>query len=493
MKFFDYIRFALKNIWRQKLRSALTIFAIIIGAMSVISMISLVLGASSVFLQQFESAGALTQVTVVSNKDATGEEALRGNNGTTTGILLTDATVEQVKKIEHVVDATATVGVWPLRTFRVKGEAGDKNYSINNVTGYTPGPAGDPTILAGRNLTSADGKGKIVMDSSLATKAGYKDNPEALVGKTLIFTTDKGFTGEGAELEKPSATQNQDDDYWKRQQEKVTLIEAEVVGITNPGLFNDGGGYIVLSWAKGLMSSQRWGITEDEQKAWDVANKAFQAAQQEAQRKGSPTTAQPAKMPEMHLIIDNQIDRYGYNTVTAKVDKGENVEFVAGKVKELGYGAGTAQAILDTVLRTFKILGAVMGAIGAIALLVAAIGVINTMVMATLERTREIGVMRACGATQAAVRRLFTFEAAMLGFWGGVAGVLIGFALSRVANILINAQLDKQHIAATNIVTLPWWLGLAVIGVTTVIGMLAGLYPAYRAARLDPVEALRYE
>jgi putative ABC transport system permease protein len=124
---------------------------------------------------------------------------------------------------------------------------------------------------------------------------------------------------------------------------------------------------------------------------------------------------------------------------------------------------------------------------------VAAIGVVNTMVMAILERTREIGVMRAIGAKRSTVRSLFTFEASILGFLGGVIGVGIGYGLTRVANIFVNKQLASNSVKVHNIITLPLWLILTVIGISTLIGLLAGLYPAARAAKLDPVEALRYE
>ena len=85
MRFFDYIRFALKNLWRQKLRSALTIFAIVIGAMSVISMISLVLGASNVFLNQIKAAGALTQINVLADKNAGSDDFFGGSGSDGTG------------------------------------------------------------------------------------------------------------------------------------------------------------------------------------------------------------------------------------------------------------------------------------------------------------------------------------------------------------------------------------------------------------------------
>jgi ABC-type antimicrobial peptide transport system permease subunit len=175
------------------------------------------------------------------------------------------------------------------------------------------------------------------------------------------------------------------------------------------------------------------------------------------------------------------------------VDNAKNAHAVAEEIKKLGVGAADAETMIKSQLTIFNIMGMVLGGIGGIALAVAAIGVVNTMVMAILERTREIGVMRAVGAKKSTIRSLFTFEASLLGFWGGVFGVAIGYGLTRIANIFINKQLASNSVKAHNIIGLPIWLILAVIGITTVIGMLAGLYPANRAARLNPVDALRYE
>ena len=141
----------------------------------------------------------------------------------------------------------------------------------------------------------------------------------------------------------------------------------------------------------------------------------------------------------------------------------------------------------------FNIIGAVLGGIGAIALVVAAVGVINTMVMSILERTREIGVMRAVGARRSAISRLFTFEASLLGLVGGVLGIVITYGLTLIGNPIINKQLKGNGIASSNILFMPLWLIIGVLVGTAVIGMLAGLYPARRAAKLDPVEALHYE
>jgi len=504
MNFFSAVALALKNIWRQRLRSALTIFAVIIGAISVISMVSIVLGASNVFLQQISSTGALTQVTVVGVKDATSDDIQNGHVDSTTGVKMDDTTVTKVKALPHVIDATAIADVYPLQTYRLKDDTSGKKYS-GYTQGYTPGLATDKQLQTGRNLTASDGVGTVLIDSGVATKLGYKNNPQDLLGKTILFTTDSNYSGLGATIVKPPEQQPGQPGQPPQPQGNPgqtgtpTEISATIVGVTAPGGFGNGSDfYIPLSWAKGLLTSQRYGQDEAAMQKFQQDNQAYQQEQQRLQQEASQnhkqfTPAPQPTQPPMVLQVDSQLTQQGYRSILAKVDDAKNVDTVASEVHGINLGAGTAKEFLDTILRLFKIIGLVFGLIGAISLMVAAIGVVNTMVMATLERTREIGVMRACGATASTVRSLFTIEAALLGFWGGVFGVVLGIGLLQIANIVATRVLSQQHISVTNIVSMPIWLAFAVIGVTTIVGMLAGLYPAHRAAKLNPVDALRYE
>jgi putative ABC transport system permease protein len=198
-------------------------------------------------------------------------------------------------------------------------------------------------------------------------------------------------------------------------------------------------------------------------------------------------------MDFQRLVTENILAKNGYGSIILKVDNTKNVEAVGEIIKKKGYGATTAQDMLDEIGKVFTALGIFSGAIGGIALFVAAIGIINTMIMATYERTREIGVMRACGATKATIRRLFTFEAALLGFFGGVIGLIVSFLLAKVINLITDRIALSQNLPISNFVTFPIWLILGVIAFTTLVGLLAGLYPAHRAAKLNPVDALRYE
>ncbi|MGQ0604156.1 MAG: ABC transporter permease [Anaerolineales bacterium] len=190
----------------------------------------------------------------------------------------------------------------------------------------------------------------------------------------------------------------------------------------------------------------------------------------------------------------------GYNQVIVKVDEVNNVLTVAEQIKNLGFQADTPQEYVSSINNFYVILQVIFGGVGAIALLVAAIGIANTMTMAILERTREIGLMKAIGATNRDVLNVFLGEAAGIGFLGGLGGVAVGWGFGQVVNVLALAYFAGQATQpglggpppSVAVVT-PAWLMIGSLVFATFIGLLSGLYPALRAATLVPVMALKYE
>jgi putative ABC transport system permease protein len=191
-------------------------------------------------------------------------------------------------------------------------------------------------------------------------------------------------------------------------------------------------------------------------------------------------------------------NKTGYNQVIVKVEDPDQAMEVADQITAMGFQAITPQSFLQGINNTFLILQIIFGGVGAIALLVAAIGIANTMAMSILERTREIGLMKAVGATNRDVLSLFLGEAAGIGFIGGVGGVVIGWlaaqAINVVALIFLASQASEQGGPPPSVaVYTPLWLPLFALIFSTLMGMLSGLYPALRAATMIPVLALKYE
>jgi putative ABC transport system permease protein len=141
----------------------------------------------------------------------------------------------------------------------------------------------------------------------------------------------------------------------------------------------------------------------------------------------------------------------------------------------------------------FAILDLFLGIFGSLALAVASIGIVNTLVMAILERRREIGIMKALGASDIEIKKLFFAEAGVMGLMGGAAGVALGWIIGRAINLGTNIYLSRLNFPPEQIWFVPSWLVAGAIVFAVLVSLVSGLYPASRAARLDPVQALRYE
>jgi putative ABC transport system permease protein len=191
-------------------------------------------------------------------------------------------------------------------------------------------------------------------------------------------------------------------------------------------------------------------------------------------------------------------NKEGYSMVVVKVGDVEQVIGITDQITQMGFQAYTPQAFVQGINNFYVILQVIFGGVGAIALLVAAIGIANTMAMSILERTREIGLMKAVGATNRDVLAIFLGEASGIGFLGGLGGVIIGWLAGQGINVIaivyLANQASQQGGAPPSIaVYTPMWLPLFALLFSTLIGMFSGLYPALRAATMIPVMALKYE
>jgi putative ABC transport system permease protein len=185
----------------------------------------------------------------------------------------------------------------------------------------------------------------------------------------------------------------------------------------------------------------------------------------------------------------------GYDALTVKTRSLNDATQVLDKLEEMGFEVRSLKTVMDMANRGIIILQTMLGSVGGLALLVATIGIANTMIMAVYERTREIGILKAVGAAPRQIRALFMLEAMLIGLLGGVMGTIGGWLLGLGLNRLILLILAWQDIdfPPTKFFVVSWWLVALALTFAVLVGLLAGLYPAARAARLDPLEALRHE
>jgi putative ABC transport system permease protein len=192
-----------------------------------------------------------------------------------------------------------------------------------------------------------------------------------------------------------------------------------------------------------------------------------------------------------------------YDQVMVFATSRETVKDVSAAIRELGYGTGGMGDYLNNLNSFFVTMRIMLGAIGGVALLVAAFGVANTMMMAILERTREIGIMKAIGATNEAILTLFLLESGLVGLVGGLSGVLLSKILQNLVNNGIQnlpqgdggvyfLPFDPSQIGS-NLMIIPNELIIFAIILATGVGVTAGLYPAWRAAQMPPVVALKFD
>lgn len=491
MRFIDYLRLAFKNLSRQKARTYLTITAITIGSLSVIIMFSLIIGIRQSLMDTFKEMDAFSLITVSPDPNAEPSGSLISTNGgpTEDGKKLDDASVADIKKIKNVIAVTPVGSVW-AKDMKLEGQ--DKKMWASAVAYDPETKVFNMPISYGRNLAKSD-MDKIVVGSRVVTTYGYSSHPADLIGQKIILNLNgcgPNCAPDWGDL--PPKPVVKADGSWGKEEsdsgDKMIPIAAEIIGIANNGGMDDSQNYINIDWARKLMTIVRW---QDEGKENVEGPKKCSI-----DKDGSQKCWAENNLPTPHFALrkEDQFLRQGYSSIIAKVDDTKNLKAASESIGKLGFGVSTAQDMIDQINKVFLGVGLILGVIGGISLFVAAIGIINTMIMATYERIREIGVMRACGATRATIRRLFTFEAALLGFWGGVIGLVISIILIKVAKFIVSKQgMGDMNIPIDQIGRFPIWLIAGVIAFTTLVGLMSGLYPAFRAARLNPVDALRYE
>ncbi len=182
-----------------------------------------------------------------------------------------------------------------------------------------------------------------------------------------------------------------------------------------------------------------------------------------------------------------------YGLVRVLADGQENMSYVQGKLLELGLNASSIADTVDQATKVFTFFRIVLVLFGIASLVVAVIGMVNTMTIILLERTKEIGIMKIFGIASGDIKKLFMLESLIIGFLGGVSGLLIGFLFSEGFNLGINVLAGALGGQSVNLFVYPLWFIITITIFASVVGLAIGFFPSRRAAKVDPLIALSYK
>jgi len=194
-------------------------------------------------------------------------------------------------------------------------------------------------------------------------------------------------------------------------------------------------------------------------------------------------------LPELR----NYVGIEEYERIQVRVNTNENLPIVEEQLLVEGYRVTALSKTVEQASKIFQGIQMVLATFGGIALIVSAIGMFNTMTVTLLERTKEIGIMRTIGASPNDVKYLFVSESVVVGFLGGVSGILMGVVLGTTVNILLNIVAGQYGGQSVKLFSFPLDF-LAFIAIfSAAVGYLTGIFPARRASSLNPLDAIRYE
>ncbi len=467
MTFRDTLSLALRNLGEAKLRTSLTTLGVSIGIASLAGMVSLGVGLQDQFVSRFTKSGLFDTITVTPGQDLPGglaqltratsrrgfgarrraEQAARkaSPDDPPPRADLNDATISELSKLDGVKE------VYPNLRVPVEAKYGDESEGLlaAGVPMSARNEGSFQSIPYGRFFTS-DESAECLLSLDMARRID-EANPQGLIGKDLTLVH--------AALTRTPPAQPLPGGPLSANASRVD-VPYRIVGIIERETGPFGGAATV----SGLM------IPLGRAKEIGAATRALTQA-----------------------LVPERASERGYNTLIVKVTRAQFAQDVEDQIKKKGFSAFSLNDALQGAKRAFMILDIVLSLIGSIALAVSSLGIVNTMVMSILERTREIGIMKAIGGSDGDIRRIFLIEASAIGLFGGVAGVVLGWLVGRIVNFGANVYIQNQGGTPGNLFSLPLWLIGGAIGFSVTISLIAGSYPAARAARLDPIRALRHD
>lgn len=483
MSFIDILHLALRNLRQAKLRAVLTTMGVIVGVAVIVTMVSFGLGLQGNMLARFKALDLFSEIRVfgrsLSSMASAGAERSardgerregRSNSGNAPSRILDDAAITEIGKIQGVAY------VEPSINFTAYVRANGKVLTQQVSGAMVPNSSTRFQEFISGQMISAPDADEVVVTERFARDFGYENLADA-AGQTIEFlappSANKGDENEaqtsffGIPLGEPEPDEN------------ATGLVAhtfKISGVLKTEL-KEGPGQ---GGMRGLLPRAGIYVPLPAARAWTLEHRGpmGQVALELARRSGALGDAESE----------------GYDAAVVRVDDPVALTEVRKRLNEAGFSSFSIVDELEQLRTVFLILDSVLGLLGGISLLVASFGIANTMIMSILERTREIGIMKAIGAEDREIKLIFFVEAAVIGLTGGVIGTLVAWGVDGLANRLAYRFILKpQGASYVDFFSLPIWLSLGAILFALSVSILAALYPAARAARIDPVKALRHD
>lgn len=488
MSYLDILKLALRNLRQARLRAVLTTMGVIVGVAVIVTMVSFGLGLQRNMLDRFKALDLFNEMQVYGRSlgSLAASRLNRGSGAEDRGQtrrreqfrvptrILDDAAIAEIASIPGVAY------VEPSISFTVYIRAN------NQVSTQFAGGTAVPNLStrfkefqAGQMISSPDAD-EVVVSERFTRDFGF-EKPSDAVGKTVEFLappSERREESKSEDEETPNFFGIPLDEEVPDEASAASLVAKtfRIAGVLGSEVKQGAG----QGGLRGMMPGAAIYIPLKEARAWTLAHRSpiGEVAFELARRSGAL----------------GDVGHEGYDAAVIRVHDPVQLTSVRQRLSELGFGSFSIVDELDQIRTVFLIIDSVLGLLGGISLLVASFGIANTMIMSILERTREIGIMKAIGAEDREIKLIFFVEAAVIGLTGGVVGTLLAWGVDGLANRLAyRFVLKPQGASFVDFFSLPPYLTVGAILFALFVSILAALYPAARAARIDPVRALRHD
>jgi putative ABC transport system permease protein len=473
MKTYDLTELALRNLRESSLRNSLTTVGISVGVASLVAMLSLGIGLQKLATRHLAKSGLFDTVVVTSRREMRGfnREDERSTATAAESRTLDEPARQEIERLPDVLEA------YPDIRFVTELRYLEKPH-LTMVSGI-PDSARSNDAFAGipGSFFSSETAPEVILQKSFAVELLGKTPPPGQEDDVPVTDLAKSLLGQDLTMryaQRLSAPSSAAEDIAAKAGPASDMTESP-----------SDAAYSVISREQKLKIV---GISDLDPDSMRGAARA--------------RVFLPLKLAQdLHVMQPSDVrdsmrgfsKQPSYSTISVRVKNPKQVEAVEQAVKKMGFNTFSILDATRSLRQFFAVLDLFLGIFGSLALAVASIGIVNTLVMAILERRREIGIMKAIGASDGDVKKLFFAEAGAMGLLGGVVGVGLGWAIGHVINLGTNLYLKRQALPPESFWAVPWWLVGAAIVFAFIVSLISGLYPAARAARLDPVQALRYE